>query len=247
MQFKQSELRNLIKEEVIRKKQIEDLQDKKTKLSEELNAVLKECGMGGNMEMKEHGDGIGLGLELNKENEEPQDAETAAFMKKNNEFSKSPEGQAQISQNNDMNSVLANLSKENFDMVYKNFKEAFPNKLVDFYNKCQKSSELAALAGNKLKTEPYKSDYINLFGKASLGILAMFLSDAIRERKLTEEKPSAGLSAKKRSSVVKAAKAGKDIGKKGKGFKDVEAKAKASGAKDPAAVAAATMWKNIPR
>lgn len=62
-----------------------------------------------------------------------------------------------------------------------------------------------------------------------------------------KKKPSAGLSKKKRSAVVKAAKAGKDIGKKGKGFKGIEAKAKKTGAKDPKAVAAAAMWKNIPR
>lgn len=59
--------------------------------------------------------------------------------------------------------------------------------------------------------------------------------------------PSAGLSADKKSDVVKKAKAGEDIGKKGKGFKDVVAKAKASGAEDPEAVAAAAMWKNIKR
>lgn len=69
------------------------------------------------------------------------------------------------------------------------------------------------------------------------------------EQQLNEEKkkPSAGLSKKKKSAVVKAAKAGKDIGHEGKGFKEVEKKAKESGAKDPKAVAAAAMWKNIKR
>jgi hypothetical protein len=62
-----------------------------------------------------------------------------------------------------------------------------------------------------------------------------------------KKKPSAGLSAKKKSEVVKAAKGGKDIGKPGKGFKEVEKKAKESGAKNPKAVAAAAMWKNVPR
>lgn len=62
-----------------------------------------------------------------------------------------------------------------------------------------------------------------------------------------EEKPSAGLSKEKKSDVVKAAKAGKDIGKKGKGFEKVEKAAEKSGAKDPKAVAAAAMWKNIKR
>lgn len=58
-----------------------------------------------------------------------------------------------------------------------------------------------------------------------------------------KKKPSAGLTKKQKSAVVKKAKAGKDIGKKGKGFEDVVAKAKKSGAKDPKAVAAAAMWK----
>lgn len=64
---------------------------------------------------------------------------------------------------------------------------------------------------------------------------------------LLEKAPSAGLSAKQKSNVVKKAKAGEDIGHKGKGFKDVVAKAKASGAEDPEAVAAAAMWKNVKR
>jgi hypothetical protein len=67
------------------------------------------------------------------------------------------------------------------------------------------------------------------------------------KKETKEEKPSAGLTAKKKSEVVKAAKAGKDIGKKGKGFKEVEKKAKESGAKNPKAVAAAAMWKNLKR
>jgi len=62
-----------------------------------------------------------------------------------------------------------------------------------------------------------------------------------------KKKPSAGLTKKKKSAVVKKAKAGGDIGEKGKGFKEVEKKAKESGAKDPKAVAAAAMWKNIKR
>jgi hypothetical protein len=72
---------------------------------------------------------------------------------------------------------------------------------------------------------------------------------AIEEINLKEEKkkPSAGLSAEKKSKVVKKAKKGEDIGKKGKGFKDVVAKAKEWGADDPEAVAAAAMWKNIKR
>lgn len=64
---------------------------------------------------------------------------------------------------------------------------------------------------------------------------------------LKEEAPSSGLSKEKRSEIVSQARAGKDIGKKGKSFKDVEAKARKAGYDDPKAVAAAAMWKNIPR
>lgn len=62
-----------------------------------------------------------------------------------------------------------------------------------------------------------------------------------------EKKPSSGLTKKQRSNVVKKAKKGGDIGKPGKHFKDVVAKAKEGGAKDPEAVAAAAMWKTVKR
>jgi hypothetical protein len=68
----------------------------------------------------------------------------------------------------------------------------------------------------------------------------------LREKEV-KEKPSAGLTKKKKSEVVKRAKKGGDIGKKGKGFKKIEKKAKESGADDPKAVSAAAMWKNLKR
>jgi hypothetical protein len=58
-----------------------------------------------------------------------------------------------------------------------------------------------------------------------------------------EAKPSAGLSKAKKSATVKDAKAGKDIGKPGKGF-DKLAK-KAGGGEKGEKIAAAAMWKNI--
>ena len=60
-----------------------------------------------------------------------------------------------------------------------------------------------------------------------------------------EEKPSAGLSKKKKSAVAKKARAGGDIGKKGKGF-DKVAKAAGGGEKGQK-IAAAAMWKNVKR
>lgn len=67
------------------------------------------------------------------------------------------------------------------------------------------------------------------------------------KQEVKEDKPSSGLSTKKKSEIVKKAKKGEDIGKKGKGFEKVVSAAKKSGAKDPEAVAAASMWKNIKR
>ena len=73
------------------------------------------------------------------------------------------------------------------------------------------------------------------------------IKKAVGKKVDEKKKPSAGLSKSKKSAVVKKAKAGGDIGKKGKGFEKVEKAAKAGGARDPEAVAAAAMWKNIPR
>jgi len=60
-----------------------------------------------------------------------------------------------------------------------------------------------------------------------------------------EAAPSAGMTAKEKSAVVKKAKAGKDIGKKGPGFEKVEKAAeKKYGSKEAGQkVAAAAMWK----
>ena len=59
------------------------------------------------------------------------------------------------------------------------------------------------------------------------------------------KKPSAGLSKEKKSEIVKKAQAGKDIGKKGKGFEKI-AKAAGGGEKGQK-IAAAAMWKNAKR
>jgi hypothetical protein len=62
-------------------------------------------------------------------------------------------------------------------------------------------------------------------------------------------KPSAGMSKGAKSALVKKAKAGKDIGKKGKGFEKLADKAAEKyGSKEKGQkVAAAAMWKNIKR
>lgn len=73
------------------------------------------------------------------------------------------------------------------------------------------------------------------------------LYESIKDKVLNEsKKPSAGLTKKEKSSVVKKAKAGKDIGKSGKGFEKVAKKAsKKYGSKEKGEkVAAAAMWKS---
>jgi len=61
-------------------------------------------------------------------------------------------------------------------------------------------------------------------------------------RKATK-RPSSGLTKAQRSSTVKAARAGKDIGKKGKNFNAV-AKAAGGGLKGKR-IAAAAMWREV--
>ena len=60
-----------------------------------------------------------------------------------------------------------------------------------------------------------------------------------------KKKPSAGLTKRQKSSTVKAARKGKDIGKKGKKFKEVARKA--GGGEKGKRIAAAAMWKNKKR
>lgn len=62
-----------------------------------------------------------------------------------------------------------------------------------------------------------------------------------------KKKPSAGLSKEERSGIVKKAKKGKDIGKKGKGFKAIEQAAMEQyGDKEIAKrVAGAALWRGI--
>ena len=73
--------------------------------------------------------------------------------------------------------------------------------------------------------------------------LSKIFKEALLEAK--NKKPSAGLTKKEKSAVVKKAKAGEDIGKKGKGFEKLAAKA--GGGEKGEKIAAAAMWKNIKR
>ena len=75
--------------------------------------------------------------------------------------------------------------------------------------------------------------------------LKTHLEDKYTNEEIDELAPSAGMTAKEKSAVVKKAKAGKDIGKKGPGFAKVEKAAeKEYGSKEAGQkVAAAAMWK----
>jgi len=77
--------------------------------------------------------------------------------------------------------------------------------------------------------------------------IQMAKTELARRKNTTEaKKPSAGLTKKEKSAISKKAHAGKDIGKKGKGFKKVaKAAEKQYGSKEAGEkVAAAAMWKS---
>jgi hypothetical protein len=74
--------------------------------------------------------------------------------------------------------------------------------------------------------------------------LDMTLQSMMEDLFEAKRKPSAGLSKKQKSAIVKKAQSGKDMGKKGKGFEKIVKAAKKSGADNPEAVAGAAFWKS---
>lgn len=134
-------------------------------------------------------------------------------------------------------SQILNLSKRMLseDVMVSKKDPKFNQKIADAKKTNKTIETYEELQGNQSKLDKNKN------GKLDSQDFKILRS---KKQEVTEKaKPSAGLSKEKKSAVVKAAKAGKDIGKKGKGFKEVENKAKESGAKNPKAVAAAAMWK----
>jgi len=77
--------------------------------------------------------------------------------------------------------------------------------------------------------------------------VAKWARNLLFEQKVPSKHPGMKLSKKKRTEIVKKARAGEDIGKPGKKFKEVAAKAaKQYGSKEAGArVAAAAMWKSV--
>lgn len=76
------------------------------------------------------------------------------------------------------------------------------------------------------QTEDNPKVAANIWGQATIDYISNNIKEnfnnmklkAIISQMLNEQKPSSGLTKKQKSSVVKKAKKGKDIGKKGKGF-----------------------------
>ncbi len=115
------------------------------------------------------------------------------------------------------------------------------------------ASKIDNLVGDNDQLPGWVSAYISLAADYMHSVAEFLAGEATEAEhqpgpgyaEMMEAKPSAGLSKAKKSAVVKKAKAGKDIGKKGKGFEKV-AKAAGGGEKGEK-IAAAAMWKNIKR
>ena len=114
------------------------------------------------------------------------------------------------------------------------------------------ASKIHSMIGQADNLPGWVSSYITL-ASDYLSSVADFIAGQSQEMQqpgpgfnmMEAKKPSAGLSKEKKSDVVKKAKEGKDIGKKGKGFeKIVQA---AGGGEKGQKIAAAAMWKNIKR
>ena len=101
------------------------------------------------------------------------------------------------------------------------------------------------------KVFPETNEEIGIYEMLYMQKLAGIISEKEYNEKIEEakKKPSAGLTKKQKSTISKKAHAGKDIGKKGKGFAKVAKSAeKQYGSKEAGEkVAAAAMWKSIKR
>jgi hypothetical protein len=107
------------------------------------------------------------------------------------------------------------------------------SQLINSYNK------LSAEDQDKAKELAKDLDILPSPKKTNEISLQSMMEDLFEAKK----KPSAGLSKKQKSAIVKKAKSGKDMGKKGKGFEKIVKAAKKSGADNPEAVAGAAFWK----
>lgn len=140
---------------------------------------------------------------------------------------------------------------DNSDVLSENQKLVMKNKLLEAKSKIKNLKQLQAnkISAKSVAKDDTKLSLVKKPTKSNKWPFAKKKSTtekSVKDTKLAEAVPSTGLTAKEKSATVKAAKAGKDIGKPGKGFQKVATKAaKEYGSKEAGKkVAAAAMWKN---
>lgn len=133
--------------------------------------------------------------------------------------------------------VKGGLALENIKGIFK--KEGSARKLSERFIK----ERAKAVAEATAKAEKFKG--LKEKVKGQFGELKKSKSETIQAVKKVNEAPSSGLSSKDKTNVVKKARAGEDIGKKGKGFAKVIANVEKQGKSPEAAkkIAGAEMWR----
>ena len=151
----------------------------------------------------------------------------------------------------DLKKELAALKQYRSELQVAKFAETSASTEVEFADLAKFKKELDALKEKGIKLEHDLESKIQeieeKIGAEKNKIKEMIgLTPAPGQEKMVDEaKPSAGMTKKEKSTVVKKVKKGEDIGKKGKGFEKVEKAAeKEYGSKEARKkVAAAAMWK----
>jgi hypothetical protein len=122
-----------------------------------------------------------------------------------------------------------------------------PGWIQDHITNAENYIDQAAQGFHELSHDDQESEMDELpVGNEEEPVDDMNLQSMMEDLLEAKKKPSAGLSKKQKSTIAKKAAAGKDIGKKGKGFEMIAKKAaKKYGSKERGqAVAAAAMWKS---
>jgi hypothetical protein len=122
-----------------------------------------------------------------------------------------------------------------------------PGWIQDHITNAENYIDQAAQGFHELSHDDQESEMDELpVGNEEEPVDDMNLQSMMEDLLEAKKKPSAGLTKKQKSTIAKKAAAGKDIGKKGKGFEMIAKKAaKKYGSKERGqAVAAAAMWKS---
>jgi hypothetical protein len=157
----------------------------------------------------------------------------------------------------DLKKELVALKQMRDDLQVAKFAEKTASTEVEFADLQQFANELQKLKDGGVALEEKIDNKINDLEekikaetsriKEMIGISSTpTVVDENKEKLEEKKKPSAGMTKKEKSTVSKKARAGKDIGKKGKGFEKVaKAGEKQYGSKEAGQkVAAAAMWKS---